>query len=139
MPTDFSTAIDDRVARNNSSTTATQPHFDIKRLLRLRTKTILLIAVVLAIPSMLGAWLLTPIVYTASAQLLFESTEPYVMINSGNRTGGQNYEKFVSTELSIIKGSTILSRVIEDPEVRKLPGLAQQPDLLTYLMGRVEA
>ena len=139
MPTDYSTVIDDRAKGNTQSTAALQPNFDVKRLIRLRSKSIIIIAVAIAIPAMLITWFITPIVYTASAELRFESTEPFVMESTGNRVGGANYDKYVSTELSIITGSTIISRVVDDPEIRKLPKLALQPDPQSYLLARVEA
>lgn len=139
MPTDYSTVIDDRPQGSTQTASASQPNFDVKRLIRLRSKSIIIVAVTIAIPAMLITWFITPIVYTASAELRFESTEPFVMTSTGNRAGGANYDKYVSTELSIITGSTIISRVVEDPGIRKLPGLALQSDLQSYLLARVEA
>jgi len=104
---------------------APQAHFDIKRMLRLRLPLIVGVFVALAAPAVFGVWLLFPLQYEASADLRFLALTPRVLSDRGDRgsVGSVTYEKFLNTQIDLIAGNAILSRVLEDPKLRdmKLP------------------
>lgn len=109
------------------------PVLDVKRLLWVRGPVMALIAVVLAIPGMLGAWFLVEAKYTATAELRFYALTPRVMEGTAARDQAASYEKFLNTQLSLITGNTILSRVVDSSDVRTLPCIAQAKDPVEFL------
>ncbi|MCC6487060.1 MAG: hypothetical protein IT364_06130 [Candidatus Hydrogenedentes bacterium] len=61
------------------------------------------------------------------------------MANDENVSFGRSYEKFVSTQVALMTGSTILERVLNDPTVTAIPQVAQAPDHLAFLQQHVRA
>ena len=114
--------------------------FDLKRFLWLRLPSMLLVFLVLAIPSALAVWFLTPVSFTATADLRFLVVTPKVLdIRESSNTATIPYDKFVNTQIELIKGSLILSRVLDSKDVRALSLIAAEPDPQGFLASRVTA
>ena len=109
---------------------------DPRRFIWLRGLTILLISVCVGIPAVIAAWFLVPISYTASADLRFLSAQPFVLsqINLG-----VPYTTFLNTQISLITGSPVLSRVLDSEEVTSIPSVASARDPLAFLQSKVSA
>ncbi|MCC6698602.1 MAG: hypothetical protein IT365_23465 [Candidatus Hydrogenedentes bacterium] len=61
-------------------------------------------------------------------------------MDTGEQTSvSGSYEKFVSTQVTLITGSTIMQRVLNDPAVSAIPQVAQAADRLTFLQEHVRA
>ena len=140
MSKDFSTVstvleelISDNAGRNPSGL-----RLNPKRLIALRGPVMLIVAACLALPAMVAGWFLTPVKYTASAEIRFLASTPRVLSSEGNRDQSTPYEKFLNTQISLISGNTILSRVLNEPAVRDLPCFAKVKDPLQYLKSCVE-
>ncbi|HIJ64842.1 MAG TPA: AAA family ATPase [Candidatus Hydrogenedentes bacterium] len=118
---------------------APEPRLNIKRMLRLRAPLILGVFVVLAIPSVLAAWFLTPLEYRATANLRFLASTPRVLYDNRSWRSSVPYESFVNTQINLITGDAILSRVKDAPEVRAIPFIADSPDPLLYLKSKINA
>ncbi|MFA6244745.1 MAG: hypothetical protein WC655_27620, partial [Candidatus Hydrogenedentales bacterium] len=112
------------------------PVFDFKRFIGLRWRMMAMVAVCLSIPTVVAAWFLTPVGYTASADIRLLSMEPFVLKPETDNTP---YNTYVNTQIAMIKGNAVLSKVLELPSVRDLPLLTGQDDPLTYLQRRVGA
>lgn len=113
--------------------------FDIKRIIVLRLPAFLItttIALVVLVPL---AWFLTPVNYTAVAEIRFLSVRPRIMDTESSASIAGSYEKFVSTQAALISGNTILQRVLNDPQVSTLPQVMQAPDRLAFLQEHVRA
>ncbi len=109
---------------------------DIKRFLWTRVPVMVIVAVCVAIPAVTAAWFLVPVGYTASVELRFLATAPFVLSREDMQTP---YDKFLSTQISLITGNAILSRVLDAPAIRELPAVAGAGDPLEYLKKRVAA
>ena len=139
MTSEFSTEPSLLPPEFGGSTAAAAPRLNIKRMLRLRMPLILGVSVALAIPSALAVFFLTQLEYEATADLRFSATTPRVLYNQGSQRDRIPYHQFVNTQLKIIERDTILSRVLDDPEVRNLPILANAKDPLAVLKNKVNA
>ncbi len=133
MSRDFSTVVDDFTS-DRPKTRAPGIHFDIKRFLNLRLLSVVVIAAVLSLPLAIAGWFAAPDVFTASAVLHFSSVDVN-FLDQTNNNATVSYEKFVGTELAKLKHNIVLDRVLEMPEILKLPSIANQVDKLAYLMG----
>lgn len=108
--------------------------FDPKRFFRLRSKMVCLIGFCLALPAIIGAWFIVPVYHTATAEIRFLSNMPYVL---AAQTDNTTYSQFVGTQISLISGSTVLSRVLDSAEVREIPSLSGAVDPLQFLKKQV--
>lgn len=112
------------------------PIFDVKRFVGLRWRMIAIIAICLGVPAVVAAWFLVPVGYTATAEIRLLSTEPFVLQRDSDDTP---YSTYVSTQISMITGNSVLSMVFDSPRVRSLPLLLAQEDPLEYLKKCVDA
>jgi len=139
MSKDFSTVstvLEDLIS-DNAARSAVGPRLNLKRLVSLRGPLMLLVAAILAVPSVVVGWFIVPVKYTASAEIRFLASTPRVLSNEGNRDLSTPYEKFLNTQISLITGNTILSRVLNEPSVSSLPTLSEVTDPLEYLRSQV--
>ena len=113
---------------------------DLKRFLWLRLPSMLLVFLLLAIPSALAVWFLTPVSYHATADLRFLVVMPKILNDKEtSRETTIPYDKFVNTQLELIKGDLILSRVLDAKDVRALSVIAAEQDPLTFLKENITA
>ena len=111
--------------------------FDPKRFAWVQGPMMLAIALCLGIPAAIGAWFLVPVGYTATAQIRFLATEPYVLTMEKTNT---SYTQFVNTQIGVVTSTTVLSRVLDNTEIRVLPSLAAESNPLEYLQkNRISA
>lgn len=115
-----------------------QSQLDIKRMLRLRAPLIVGVSLVLTIASSAAIWFTTPTVYLSTVQLRFLASAPRVL-QGFDRSTNATYDKFVNTQINLLTGPAILSRVVEDPKVRALPEIVREADPIPYLRQRVGA
>lgn len=109
---------------------------DPRRFIWLRGLTILIISVCVGIPAVVLAWFIVPISYTASADLRFLSSQPFVLSQTNLSVP---FTTFLNTQISLLTGSTVLSRVLDSEEVKNIPSIAAARDPLVYLSGKVSA
>jgi capsular exopolysaccharide synthesis family protein len=99
----------------------------------------ILIACVIGIPLAVGAWFILPQTYTATTELRFLAKPPSVMDNAPVNQNSASYEQFVGTQLSIIQGNTILSRVLDNMTIIEIPSIKEARDPLEFLKKNVRA
>ena len=95
---------------------------------------IIIIGVVLSIPAIAAAWFLIPVYYTASAELRILSNMPYIL---NAERDNSNHVQYVGTQLAILAGPTVLSRVLDSREIRDIPSLKAATDPLIFLKENV--
>ena len=110
--------------------------FDPKRFLSLRGFMMLTIVAVLGVPAVVATWFLVPVYHTATAQIRFLATDPFVLTMNSTNT---SYSQFVNTQISLITGPAVLSRVLDNAEIRTIPSLVKDRDPLGYLSSRINA
>lgn len=137
MTTDYPTDLSAPFSPEGARQLGGRP-LNIKRLIRLRGWLMGVTAAVLALPLMIAAWLVVPAEYEASNFVAIQATRPRVLDDS-RLSSNIDYNRYVSTQVALIQGPTILSRVVNDPQVRDLPWLQDQSDPLHFLMSKVEA
>lgn len=111
---------------------------DLRRLITLRSPLMMGVFLALAIPCSIAAWVLSPEEFRASAQLRFLASAPRVL-QEGGGSSLASYEKFVNTQVALITGPAILSRVFEDPEIRSIAEIADQTDPVSFMESRIMA
>ena len=109
------------------------------RMLRLRLAPMIITFFAIAIPGMLAVWYFVPLGYTATAEVRFLASTPHVLESGAASASTVPYEKFLNTQVNLITGSAILSRVLDEPDVRGLPYIGQQSDPLHYLKRVLKA
>jgi len=108
--------------------------FDLRRFVWLRGPKMLAIALVVGIPSAVVCCFFVPVYYTATAEFRFYSQEPFVLDAGEEDTP---YDQFVGTQIGLMTGSTVLSRVLDSQTVREIPEVANATDSYSYLDKRV--
>ncbi len=108
--------------------------FDLRRFVWLRGPKMLAIALCVSIPAALICCWFVPVYYTATAEFRFLSQEPFVLDAGEEDTP---YDQFVGTQIGLMTGSTVLSRVLDSQEIREIPELANTADPYSYLEKRV--
>lgn len=136
MTQDFSSTFDDAVSESQE---APSQGFRLnpKRMIALRLPLIVAVAVIVAIPAVTLAWIMPERTYTAKGELRFLAATPRVLYDTDR--DGMSYGFYVSTQLAMMTGNTILSRVLDDPAVRALPAVKESPDPLDLLRESVRA
>ncbi|MBN2309291.1 MAG: AAA family ATPase [Candidatus Hydrogenedentes bacterium] len=137
MTTEFSTELS-AFAQQGGGGRAGERGLDLKRLIRLRLPLMVMVFIACAVPTVLAAWFMVPLEYEARALIRFLEKREAVL-RGGDMGTRSNYEQFVQTQVRLISGSPILPRVLDDPEVRALPLLADSDDPLATLEGKVYA
>ena len=138
MSRDFSTVVDDSPSEKPTTRTPGL-HFDVKRFFSLRMPSVILIATVLAVPLSIAGWILTPVQFSAIAQIQYRSIQGK-FADVGNAGGGSaEYDKFVNTEIAKLVGDNVLMQVLQFPNIQALPSIQQAQDKLTFLKGKVVA
>ncbi len=112
---------------------------NVKRMLRLRLRAMAAAFLVLAVPGLLVVWRKVPLEYTATADVRFLAAAPRVLHDSDGGQLPATYDKFLNTQVNLITGGAVLSRVLEDPEVQGLACIRRQADPLAFLRSHVEA
>lgn len=138
MSRDFSTVVDD-FGSDKKPTGVPALHFDIKRFINLRLPMILIIGVVLAIPLSMAGWFLTPVEFTASAQIQYRSVPGGIADVSKSSGSSADYDKFVNTEIAKLTGDNVILKVLDRPEIISLPSIQGVTDKLTYLKDCISA
>jgi len=111
--------------------------FDIKRFFYVRSPLMIIVAIGLSIPSVLGAWFFTKLEYEASATLQFLAVTPRVMYAINRDSQSASYEKYVNTQMSLIQNDTILNSVLDNADVAELPMMQGLDDPLEFLKNKV--
>ncbi len=135
MTSEFSSQIQELVT-NIGTTDSEKPSLDVKRLIKLRSPIIIAVSLALAIPGVLAAWFLTTLEYTATADIRFLATTPSVMNVNMVTTP---YTTFVQTQLSILTGTEIMTRVYDKPEIAILSCFKDVTDEVSFLKSKITA
>ena len=134
MTSEYSTELSTLFAGPQAQQALPTRTINVKRMLRMRMKSMLLVFVVVLIPAVPLAWLSVPIRYTATAQIECAATRPIIIEEVGS-TG--NYGLFMQTQRQKIAGPSIMSKVAEDPSILALEWLRNQPDPMYYLLSNI--
>lgn len=138
MTNEFSTQRSFSIPEESGAPAPPQPGFDLKRMLFYRAPLMLGVFFTLAVPCMLAAWFLTPTEYEASATLQFLAAAPRIMARDSDSRGQPSYDKYVGTQIALLKNETILQRVVDDPAVAKSSVLAGLEAPLEFLKDNVD-
>ena len=136
MNSDFSTEFNSYSSESGPPVRETHT-LDIKRFIRLRAPIVIAVSLLLAIPAVIAAWFLVPLEYEVAAQLRFLASAPKVMEGGSNQASRIPYEKYLNTEMSLITGPAILSRVLQDPAVQALPEIVKEKDPYTFVREKI--
>lgn len=113
---------------------------NVKRLLKLRGQLMAIVAVAIAVPACVAVFFLVPREYVASQDIEFRATTQRILTDAErNISGTPAYESFVNTQIQLITGYPILSRVLDNDAVKAIPAIASRDDALFYLRDRLEA
>jgi len=112
--------------------------FDIKRFIRLRLLPMILIGLAIAVPGLAAVWMFVPVKYQASAQILYAVDTPGY-IDSANTLNERQLQRFMTDQVNLVTGTTILSRVKADSEVADIPWVEESGNDLTPLREVIEA
>lgn len=111
-------------------------------MLRLRAPLIIGVFLALSVPAVACVWFFLPVVlpleYRVSQELRFLTSTPRVMDERRSITA-TSYTNFLNTQVQLISGPAILSRVLDDSAIQAIPELAEQRDMLAYALARVSA
>lgn len=110
----------------------------IRRILHQGAPLIIGLFLGLAIPSTVAIWFFMPTEYVVSGDLRFLMNDPKIM-TSGDRRAADSFDKWLTTQLALIQGPAVLNRVIANPEVRRLPEIANAKNPLALVRGKVRA
>ncbi len=98
------------------------------RMLRLRAPLMLLVFFLVAVPSVVAVWTLTPQQYTASDRLQFASKDTRILYRPvPGDAFNVNYDKYVGNYASLVTDAAFLSRVVIEPKVRDLALIRELP------------
>ncbi len=112
---------------------------NVKRLVKLRTRLMILTFLGIAVPALLAIWVLVPREFVASASVEFKGQTMGIMTDQRGLVG-PNYDNYVNTQIQLINGPTILKRVLADPAISNLPSIRRQGDnALVHLMANTDA
>jgi polysaccharide biosynthesis transport protein len=111
---------------------------NIKRMLHTRGPMMAVVAIVVFIPAAVASWLMVEPEFTAEARIQIASTVPSILGDRPQTVGG-DYQRFMQTQVDTIRSSTIMSKVVNDPAIRDLAWVQEQPDPLYFLLERVNA
>ncbi|MBM3289575.1 MAG: hypothetical protein FJY92_05440, partial [Candidatus Hydrogenedentes bacterium] len=135
-----STVFDDDSVLGANAPVPMGPPIDIRRIVMLRLPVFLITVAVTAPVLVPLAWLFAPRDYVAAAEIRFLSQRPRIMDSEAQ--GGdfaRTYEKFVSTQVALITGTSILTQALEDPAVSGIPEIASAGDKLEFLRDHLSA
>ena len=97
---------------------------NIKRLLKLRGRTMVLLFILLAVPAIAIITLLIPKKFNANATIQFPSAQLSIEEGEGRGTAGSNeYESYIATQIKLIDGWTILEKVANRPDIQELSSI----------------
>lgn len=136
--TDFSTEVTMIGSGGGGVSSGPERSFDIKRFLRLRLLPMIIIGTIIAVPGVAAVWLLVPVQYTATAQILYAVDTPS-HIDSNTQLNERQLQRFFNDQVNMISSATILSRVKVDPIVSQIPWVAEAGNDLSALRDTVHA
>lgn len=110
---------------------------NIKRLIRLQLLPMILIAAVIAIPTVALVWLLVPVTYSASAQIHYQ-VDTATLIDSDTLNRDQ-LTRYMNDQVRLVTSATILSRVKQQVDVAKIPWVAAAVGDLEPLRKTIDA
>jgi capsular exopolysaccharide synthesis family protein len=139
MTTDYSSDVSITSLGQAGAPGATTRNLNFKRLLRMRGPLMIAVAAAVAIPLVVAVWLVIPREYNASARIRFSNSRPTVLTSDGSSAISSDYVTHVQTQVNIIQGAAVLSKVARRPDIRELPLIQKQIDPLRFLENNVRA
>ncbi|GMV90697.1 MAG: polysaccharide biosynthesis tyrosine autokinase [Candidatus Hydrogenedentes bacterium] len=139
MTTDFTSDVSITSLGQAGAAGASTRNLNFKRLIRMRGPLMIAVAVAVAVPLIVAVWFVIPREYNAAARIRFSNTRPTVLTNAGGSAISSDYVTHVQTQVNIIQGASVLSRVAERQDIRSLPLIAKQADPLRFLEEHVRA
>ena len=92
--------------------------------------TIMVVFVIVAVPAITAIWTLVVPRYRAQAELRVRPIIPYLVFRTEDSGNIPLYDSFVNTQVSIIRGSTVLQRVLDQPEIQQTQWYKNPPKSL---------
>lgn len=111
----------------------------LARLIRLRAPLMFLVFLALAVPTLAIAYFFVPEEYSASKTIRFAANPVTVLGNESGQGGTVNYDRWVRTQAFEITDTTVMQRVLDDPDIRSLEEIRQAENPLLYLQDLVQA
>jgi succinoglycan biosynthesis transport protein ExoP len=90
----------------------------IKSMLRFKW-TILVVFVIIAVPAVAAIWTLLVPRYQAQAEVRVRPIIPYLVFRTEDSGMIPLYDSFVNTQVSIIRSTIVLQRVLDQPEIQE--------------------
>ncbi|MBX7258089.1 MAG: AAA family ATPase [Candidatus Hydrogenedentes bacterium] len=112
---------------------------NLKRMIRMRGPLMAFVAVMLIIPLSLAVWFFVPREYEATSAIRFSPSRQVILTNTEGTAVSSDYVTYVETQKELIKGNSVLERVVQQPQIRDLPLIARQRDPRSFLQRRVRA
>ncbi len=140
MTTDYSTDLSMLLPemRGPAGVKPQETTFNLRRLFRLRTPLMLAVFAVLAVPSVIAVYLLTPLEYQAEAMLSFSARQVPLFSGQETRITSANYDKYLNTQVNYLTSNDLLSRLLNDEKIRDLKMLSGIVDKVGYLRSIIE-
>ena len=101
----------------------------IESMLRFKL-TIMVVFLIVAVPAITAIWTLVVPRYRAQAELRVRPIIPYLVFRTEDSGNIPLYDSFVNTQVSIIRGSTVLQRVLDQPEIQQTQWYKNPPKSL---------
>ena len=114
-------------------------NLNIRRLVRMRGLLMAGVSLALAIPAVVAIWLTIPGEYTASAAIRFSNSRNTVLTDAVDGAVSSDYVRHVETQVSLIRGTAVQSRVLLRDDIRTLPLINSQGDAKQFLIENVDA
>ena len=116
---------------------APAPRLDIKRMLRQNLRLIAGVFLGLSIPLSTAVWFLTPKAYNVYAELRFQADQVRIMDDVVSRNSSQ-FKQWLDTQIGLITGPAVLTKVLSKPAIRALPLIAAQADPLRFMQENLQ-
>lgn len=141
MPTDFTTETATQLFPLGPvpSAAPVSRGVNVKRLIRTRGPVMAAIAVALSLPLLGAVWYVVPREYEATAAIRFSHTKPTILSTNQETAVASDYGQYVETNVNLIKGAAVLSKVAQREDVRTLPSMIDRRDPAYYLAGKIDA
>jgi capsular exopolysaccharide synthesis family protein len=141
MPTDFSTEAATQLMPIGMPPSAGSAGrgINLKRLVRTRGPVMAAIAAALALPLLAAVWFVVPLEYEGMAAIRFLHTRQTVLSANPEIAVASDYGQYVETQVNLMRGAAVQTRVAQREDVRSLPEIKDRKDPAYYLQSKIDA
>lgn len=138
MAVDFSTETATLIPVSPAAQSTVSRGINIKRLIRMRWRLMVGVALALAAPLLVAVALLIPREYSAVAAIRFARTKPTILSPNQQMAVSSDYGTYVETNVNLIRGAAVLGKVVERADVRGLDLVTKQRDPVFFLERKMD-